>query len=147
LLEWGVKRLNADTSGQQQAVCFYADGSGLDIGTERQTEKPQKMEPQKTQLQAPQLKGCELLLFGPRGMELDVEDSWESVHQMVMTPLKVVQGLTTSDKGTWFATVIKAHAGSKKLEPSHWSIQQDEAGNPALLLRRNGEEKTFVLPE
>ncbi|GEM_PF-2042866 len=157
LLEWGVKRLNADTSGQQQAVCFYADGSGLDIGPKRQKAEPQKMEPQKTEaqktqpqktgLQAPQLQGCELLLFGPLGMELDVEDSWESVHQMVMTPLKVVQGLTTSDKGTWFATVIKAHAGSKKLEPSHWSIQQDEAGNPALLLRRNGEEKTFVLPE
>ncbi len=157
LLDWDVKRLNADTGGQQQAVCYYADGSGLDIGTKLQTEKPHKMEPQAmerqkaepqtTQLQAPQLQGCELLLFGPRGMELDVEDSWESVHQMVMTPLKVVQGLTTSDKGTWFATVIKAHAGSKKLEPSHWTIHEDGAGNPALLLRRNGEEKTFVLPE
>lgn len=160
LLEWDVKRLNADTGGQQQAVCYYADGSGLDIGTEPQKTQSQKTEAQKTQpqtqlqteaqktgLQAPQLQGCELLLFGPQGMELDVEDSWESVHPMTMTPLKVVQGLTASDKGSWFATVIRPHAGSKGLEPSHWTIHEDGAGNPALLLRRNGEEKTFVLPE
>ncbi|MHA7965461.1 heparinase II/III family protein [Paenibacillus sp. CAU 1782] len=118
-------------TGCPQAACYYADGSGLEAGAD----------------QSPLLQGCELLLFGPRGMELDVEDSWESVHQLTMTPLKVVQGLTTSSEGTWFATVIKPHTGDKALEPSHWGILKDEEGNPVLTLRRNGEEKRFVMPQ
>ncbi|MDF2838121.1 MAG: heparinase, partial [Paenibacillus sp.] len=50
---------------------------------------------------------CDMLLFGPSSMEVDIEDGWESVRPLEMEPLKVVQALLTLDGGGWFATVVR----------------------------------------
>ncbi|MBD2867222.1 heparinase II/III family protein [Paenibacillus arenilitoris] len=99
---------------------------------------------------------CDMLLFGPPSMEVDVEDGWESVRPMSMEPLKVVQALLTLDNGGWFATVMKPRlaAGGESDDGSpasgldrNWFAAADEDGRPAVTLRRDGDQTTFRMPD
>lgn len=160
LLDWETRTIDVDGASRSngKAAGYYADGSGLDNGLSGKT---------------PSLR-CEMLLFGPQGMELDVEDSWESVHPMTMTPLKVVQGLVTSTEGAWFATVLKpladgvkpaANAGEMAFRAdaagveerpkqqeiglpfSQWQVSLDGANRPSLTLTRDDRVQHFTIPD
>ncbi len=88
--------------------------------------------------------GCDMLLFGPESLELDVEDGWESLVSMTMHPLKVVQGLVTSEQDTWFITVLKPTSGEGRgLDASAWSVAMDENGLPVLNRRTAGAATAF----
>lgn len=135
LLEWETARLSdAEGSGDaasSQASRYYLNGSDLG-GWGRHGNAI----------------GCELLIFGPAGLALDVEESWESVQPMTMTPLKVLQGFVASTSGAWFATVLKPHDGCLRLNPAAWSVQTDDGrGIPALQLRQDGRTSVFRMPE
>jgi hypothetical protein len=100
---------------------------------------------------------CDLLLFGPASMEVDVEDGWESIRPLELEPLKVVQALLTSDHGGWFATVMKPRLGdadgqslgidARSNSEGGWSAELDEEGRPVVTLMRNGRLSSFRLPE
>lgn len=140
LLEWETQRLATDNGALNdqkrpldQPACYYAKGSGLANGSEPAPASPL---------------ACELLVFGPPELELDVEDSWESVHQMKMQPLKVLQGLlTTENAGAWFITVMKPSLGTQQLQTSEWSVSIGEHGRPVLSLNRDGQLAVFAMPE
>lgn len=121
LLKWQVEKLPA-----AQGTQYFAKGSGLDGGSSSL--------------------GCEMLVFGPESMKLDVEDSWESVHPMTMQPLKVVQSLLTSQEGGWFITVLKPCRGNGEFMPAEWSIRMDAHNVPVLSLNRAEEKKDFHMP-
>ncbi|MBB3114448.1 hypothetical protein FHS18_006569 [Paenibacillus phyllosphaerae] len=120
LLEWKIEKL-----AEQQHAAFYAKGAGLLTGQ--------------------QPLGCEMLVFGPKTMELDVEDSWESVHPMTMAALKVVQGLLTTAEDGWFITVLKPFVGEGELRPAEWQVHA-EHGQPVLSWIRGREAAYFHLP-
>ncbi|WP_341279632.1 alginate lyase family protein [Paenibacillus sp. FSL H8-0537] len=138
LLEWETQRLDTDngalndqTRPLEQPACYYAKGSGLANGSDPTSPL-----------------ACEMLVFGPPELELDVEDSWESVHQMKMQPLKVLQGLlTTENAGAWFITVMKPSLGTQQLQTSEWSVSIGEHGHPVLSLNRDGQLAVFAMPE
>ncbi|KQO16691.1 alginate lyase family protein [Paenibacillus sp. Leaf72] len=140
LLEWETHKRAAgsaaaanETGSNVEPACYYAKGSGLTNGVEAAAASPL---------------ACELLVFGPPELELDVEDSWESVHQMKMQPLKVLQGLlTTENEGAWFITVMKPSLGTQQLAISEWSVAMDEQGRPVLSLNRDGRLTVFAIPE
>lgn len=142
LLEWRLEKLDAQAAqpgaaaggaagvaaGGQDASCeaaaYLASGSGL-VGGER-----------------PEL-GCDLLLLGPPSLELDVEDSWESVVSMALQPLKVVQGLLTAQGDAWFATVMKPHTGESSLLPAEWGVRFEQ-GEPVLYRHGAAGEQRFA---
>ncbi|MGO4546275.1 heparinase II/III family protein [Paenibacillus sp. 2TAB23] len=122
LLDWKVEKL----AGAESAP-YYAIGSRL-MGEDSPIT-------------------CEMLVFGPESMSMDVEDSWESVLPMTMQPLKVLQSLINSSEGTWFITVMRPSQGSGELQPAEWSIQLDEWKPPVLSLNRADRHTRFVMPE
>lgn len=142
LLDWSVTR-RQPSANLKDPACYVLAGSGLAGGVSTLR--------------------CDMLLFGPAAMEVDVEDSWESVRPMAMEPLKVVQGLLTSEDGGWFVTVMKPALGAEGLGadrdesqggssatgllPAEWSAALDERGRPVLSLRRGGAVRTFAMPE
>ncbi len=87
--------------------------------------------------------GCDLLLLGPPSLELDVEDSWESVVSMSLQPLKVVQSLLTAQGDAWFVTVMKPHIGGSRLVPAEWSIRFEQ-GEPVLYQHHAAGERRFA---
>ncbi|CAM4224121.1 hypothetical protein PAAL109150_16485 [Paenibacillus alkaliterrae] len=76
-----------------------------------------------------------------------MEDSWESVHPMMMQPLKVIQGLLTSEEDAWFITVLRPCRGSSELRPAEWSVGIDERGRPVLSMGRTGDISCFHMPD
>jgi uncharacterized heparinase superfamily protein len=122
LLDWKLDKLEAGPVG----VKLLATGSGHVSG-----ERPEL--------------GCDMLLFGPAALELDVEDSWESLVSMTMRPLKVVQGLVTSEEDAWFITVLKPKVDDAGLEPAEWSVSNDENGVPVLSRNCAGEIKRYMM--
>lgn len=123
LLDWTIDKL---ASGAGAAI-FYARGSGLRSGNSPLS--------------------CEMLLFGPEGLTVEAEDSWESLRSMTMQPLKVLQGLLTSGEGAWFITVMKPCRGGCMLQPAEWSVSMDALGSPVVNQSRNGAITRFQLPE
>ncbi|WP_019637839.1 alginate lyase family protein [Paenibacillus fonticola] len=120
LLHWQVQ-----DNSEGPFVKFYAEGTGSDN----------------------EAIGCELLLFGCQGTELDVEDSWESVESLKLDPLKVVQGLLTTGEKAWFITVLSPYQGQRKLQPEQWSVVLDEADRPVLHVQRAGDSTSYTMPE
>lgn len=150
LLRWSVAKrgsgssLNAIRSGaESETACFFLRGDGL-VGQ------------QDSDL------ACDMLLFGPASMEVDVEDGWESVRPLEMTPLKIVQGLLTSEDGGWFVSVVRPRlagsvSGEFKSEDvpglestgawGGWSVDLNDEGCPVVTMSRNGELSSFRMPE
>ncbi|MNJ76170.1 hypothetical protein D3C77_733950 [compost metagenome] len=66
---------------------------------------------------------------------------------MELEPLKVVQGLLTTDEEAWFVTVLSPYKGQRKLQPEQWSVLFDEDKRPVLHLRRAGDSQAYKMPE
>ncbi|MFC3802624.1 alginate lyase family protein [Cohnella sp. GCM10012308] len=113
LLEWEVSKLSG------QAGRFLAQGSGLRDDAEEI--------------------GCDLLLFGPASMKLDIEDGWESHRTKSKLPLKVVQGLVRADTPVWFITVIRPSGAKEKLTPEAWTLQAGDPDGPPVLRHSTGD--------
>lgn len=143
LLQWSVKSSCGANDQNAKSACFSLHGHGLAGQPESGL-------------------ACDMLLFGPESMEVDVEDGWESVRPLEMEPLKVVQALLTSEGGGWFATVIRprlAASGAGALEAEdapgtepgeaghYWSATLDEEGRRVVTLIRNGKRSSFRIPE
>jgi hypothetical protein len=121
LLDWKIHNMSGDVTK------FYVCGSCLQ-GTES------KM-------------GCEVLMFGPNSMEFDIEDGWESVKPLKFEPLKVLQGLLTTDDEAWFITVLKPFREKIAMEPHAWSLDRDDLNRPVLLFKYADGIQRFICPD